>query len=164
MRENLKQDVFLDKNSYVLTCLDQDGNVKWEEDFTNLVTDEGRTEILQQYFKGSVYTAAWFIGFKSALGGQAAGDTLAAHSGWTECFPQGANRQALAFNDAAAKSIQTGQFNVSVTAAGPTDVGGAFIATVQTGTAGKLWSVGDFSQLRSVVATDTLQVSVTFNS
>lgn len=162
--EEILEQLFGSKNRYLVTCRDKDGNVKWEEEFTNLVTDEGRTDNLQQYFKGSSYTAAWYVGFKSAIGGQATGDTLAAHAGWTEVLPQGANRQALVFNDAAAKSITTGQFDVPVTLAGPTDVGGAFICNAQTGTAGKLWSVGDFSQLKSVSAGDTLQVTVTFNA
>jgi hypothetical protein len=152
------------RGHYRVECLDKDGNPKWLEEYDNLVTNEGRTDILEKYFKGSAYTAAWFVGFKGALTGQAAGDTLASHAGWTEVNPQGANRQALTFNTAASQSIATGQFNVSITATGPTDVGGAFVATAQTGSSGKLWSVGDFSQLRSVVAGDTLQVSVTFNS
>lgn len=152
------------ENHYEVSALNEHGDLKWKEEFHNLVTTEGRTDILEKYFRGAAFTAAWYLGFKNAIGGQAAGDTLASHAGWTEVFPAGANRPQLTFNAAATHSITTGQFNVSVTLAGPTNVGGAFVGSVQTGSAGKLWSCGDFSQLRSVVAGDTLQVSVTFNS
>lgn len=148
---------------YFLRCLDPSGVEKWLEEFDNLVTNEGRTFVLETVFR-TQFTPAWYMGFKSALGGQAAGDTLASHAGWTEVFPQGSNRVTLTFTAAASQSITTGQFNVPVTLAGPTNVGGALVCTSQTGTAGKLYSIGDFSQLRSVSAGDTLQLTETFNA
>lgn len=149
---------------YFMRCVRRDGSVAWEECFTNLIVNAGKTDILQKYFKGVAYTAAWYLGFKSALGGQVAGDTLAAHPGWAEVSPQGANRVALVFNAAASQSIGTGQFDVPITLAGPTDVGGGFVSTAQSGASGTLYSVGDFSQVRPVSAGDTLQLSQTFGA
>ena len=160
----MKQRIVLPQGRYLVKCFDVHGTLKWLEEFENLVVNQGRTDILEKYFRGSAYTAAWFMGFKNALGGQAAGDTLASHVGWTEVNPQGANRVQLTFNAAASNSITTGQFNVPITLAGPTDVGGAFVCSSQTGTSGVLYSVGDFSQLRSVISGDMLQVSQTFNA
>jgi hypothetical protein len=161
---NMKEEFPFPQGTWHIKCLGKDGKLKWEEKFSNIVVNEGRTEVLQKFFKGVAYTAAWFMGFKSALGGQVGGDTLASHGGWAEVNPQGANRVALAFNDAAGQSIGTGQFNVSITLAGPTNVGGAFVCSVQTGAGGKLYSVGDFSQVRAVSAGDVLQLSQTFGA
>lgn len=149
---------------YQLVCKDKDGNEKWREDFGNLITNEGRTYALETFFRTGVATPTWYMGFKGALGGQAAGDTLSSHAGWTEVNPQGANRVTLTFSAAAAQQITTGSFNVPVTLLGPTNVGGAFVTNAQTGTGGKLVSVGDFSQLRSVSSGDTLQITETFGA
>jgi hypothetical protein len=47
-------------NVYRFECLDADGNVKWVEEVTNVVTDVGANDLLTNYFKGSAYTAAWY--------------------------------------------------------------------------------------------------------
>lgn len=161
---NLRESFPFPQGRYFVRCRKPDGSIAWEERFENLITNAGKTDILQKYFKGVAYTAAWYMGFKSALGGQVAGDTLAAHPGWAEVSPQGANRVALVFNAALANSIGTGQFDVAITLAGPTDVGGGFVATAQSGSTGTLYSVGDFSQVRPVSAGDTLQLSQTFGA
>lgn len=166
MLEMMRAKLLVPECHYFIRCFNAAGVKKWEEDFHNLVTNEGRTNLLDWVFRtGTPLTPmVWYMGFKGALGGQAAGDTLASHAGWTEVNPQGSNRVTLTFTPAASQSITTGQFNVSITLQGPTNVGGAFVCTSQTGTSGKLYSVGDFSQLRNVSAGDTLQVSETFNA
>jgi hypothetical protein len=50
---------------------------------------------------------------------------------------------------------------VAYSCTGSATVVGAFVASVNTGTAGILYSVSDFGTPRSVVATDTLNVTLT---
>ena len=66
---------------YALECHDADGNMKWADEFDNLVTTAGKTDLVNKYFKGAAYTAAWYLGLKGT-GSAAAGDTLAS---WRRC-------------------------------------------------------------------------------
>ena len=84
------------KNTYQLECFDKDGNLKWSEDFTNLVTNVGLDDILDKYLKGSAYTAAFYVGLTDGTPTVAAGDTMASHAGWVEVTAYSeANRPAL---------------------------------------------------------------------
>ena len=72
---------------YKVVCHDADGNFKWEESTHNLVVNEGLQDMNTKYFKGSSYTAAWYLGLITGPGSGttiAAADTLASHAGWTE--------------------------------------------------------------------------------
>src|SRR5690349_13093819 len=82
----LAETIGVPKFSYLFECFDKDGKLKWTETIENLVTTEGKNDILDKYFKGSAYTASWFLGLKGT-GSAAVGDTLASHAGWTEQTP-----------------------------------------------------------------------------
>jgi len=71
---------------YVAQCFDIHGNLKWEEEFTNLVTTQGKNHLLDTYLGGSTYTAKVFLGLISSTSysAVAAGDTANSHTGWTE--------------------------------------------------------------------------------
>lgn len=146
---------------YVVECLDHDGHVKWVEAFANLVTTAGKTDIVDKYFKGSAYTAAWFLGLKGA-GSAAVGDTLASHAGWAESNPYTGNRPSITFGVTSGGSNTATAVSFSITATAT--VAGAFIASVNTGTAGTLYSAGDFAAARSVASGDTLNVTVTVSA
>jgi hypothetical protein len=143
---------------YNLVCRDRYGNVKWEETIRNLVTTEGKNDIVDKYFKGSAYTAAWYLGLKGT-GSAAVGDTLASHSGWTEVTPYSGNRPAITFGTTSGGSNTASAVSISINATAT--VAGAFIASVNTGTSGKLYSAGDFAASRSVASGDTLNVTPT---
>lgn len=145
---------------YSVECLGADGAVKWTEEFTNLVTTQGKTDIVDKYFKGSAYTAAWFLGLKGT-GTAAVGDTAASHAGWAEVTPYTGNRPAITFGTTSGGSNTASAVGFSITLAGPTTVAGAFIQSANSGTTGVLYSAGDFATSRSVVAGDTLNVTVT---
>lgn len=145
---------------YHIECVGADGEVKWVEDIDNLVTTVGKTDIVDKYFKGSAYTAAWFLGLKGA-GSAVVGDTLASHGGWAEVNPYTGNRPAITFGTTAAGSNTATAVSYAITLAGPTTVAGAFVASVNTGTGGTLYSAGDFAASRSVVSGDTLNVTIT---
>lgn len=146
------------KFTYTVECLDSEGNVKWTEQYENLVTTVGKNDLLDKYFKGSAYTAAWYLGLKGA-GSAAAGDTLASHAGWAEVNPYTGNRPAITFGTTSGGSNTATAVSYSITSSAT--VAGAFVASVNTGTAGTLYSAGDFSASRAVVSGDTLNVTLT---
>lgn len=143
---------------YHIECVGADGKVKWVEEFDNLVTTEGKNDILDKYFKGSAYTASWFLGLKGT-GSAAAGDTLASHAGWSEVTPYAGNRPAITFGTTSGGSNTATAVSYSINASAT--VAGAFCSSVNTGTSGKLYSAGDFAASRSVVNGDTLNVTLT---
>ena len=161
------------KGVYTMQCLDADGNLKWEARCPNLVVNEGLQDMNAQYFKGSAYTAAWYIGLYGAAASNtpAAGDTSASHAGWTEIVPySNATRPAATFGTAttAKPSVQTNSaspasFTINATAT----VGGAFLISNSTksGSTGILFSASDFTSPgdRAVSSGDTLNVTYTFS-
>lgn len=152
---------FAPRFTYNVECLGADGQVKWVEKYENLVTTVGKTDLIDKYFKGSAYTAAWFLGLKGA-GVVAVGDTLASHAGWVEVNPYAGNRPAITFGTTAAGSNTASVVGFPIT--GTATVAGAFVGSVNTGTAGVLYSAGDFAQSRNVVNGDTLNVTLTVSA
>ncbi len=147
---------------YEVECIGPDGVARWRDAFDNLVTTAGKNFLLDTVFKGSAYTAAWFLGLKGS-GTAAAGDTLASHAGWSEVTPYTGNRPGITFGTTSAGSNTATAVGYSITAAGPTTVAGAFVASAASGTSGTLYSVGDFAAARSVLAGDTLNVTLTLS-
>ena len=158
---------------FTVTCFDKDGNLKWEAKSHNLVVDVGLNDMNTKYFKGSGYTAAWYIGLygSGSTNDPAAGDTMASHAGWTEvtAYSQ-ATRPAATFGTAttADPSVIDNSGSVAVFSInGTTTVGGAFLTSDNTkgGTAGTLFSAADFQSPgdRSVVDGDTLNVTYQFS-
>lgn len=139
-------------------CIGADGEVKWVDGYENLVTTVGKNDLLDKYFKGSAYTAAWYLGLKGT-GSAVVGDTLASHGGWSEVNPYAGNRPAIVFGSSAAGSNTATA--VSYACTGSATVAGAFVGSVNTGTSGILYSAGDFAASRSVVNGDTLNVTLT---
>lgn len=144
--------------TYAVECRDKGGRLKWREEFSNLVTTEGKNDIIDKYFKGSAYTAAWYLGLKGT-GSAAVGDTLASHAGWSEVTPYSGNRPTITFGTSSGGSNTA--TSVSYTINATATVAGAFIASVNTGTSGKLYSAGDFAASRGVASGDTLNVTPT---
>ena len=157
---------------YKVECHDAQGNLKWEESTHNLVVNQGLQDMNTQYFKGSAYTAAWYLGLITGPGSGtaiAAADTLASHAGWTEFTNYSGNRKAVTFGTATTadpsvidNSGSPSSFTIS---GGGGVVAGAFLCSVATGTSGILFSASDFQSPgdRTVVAGDTLTVTYTFS-
>jgi hypothetical protein len=157
---------------FTVECRDKDGNLKWVEKSKNLVVNVGLADMNTQYFKGSGYSAAWYIGIYGAASSNnpAAGDTMASHAGWTEVTDySNATRPAATFGNATtadpsliANSASPAQFSINASA----NVGGAFLTTDNTpgGTSGTLFSAADFAAPgdRVVQNGDTLNVTYTF--
>jgi hypothetical protein len=158
---------------FTATCVGSDGQVKWTEEFHNLVVNQGLQDMNSKYFQASGYTPVWYLGLVSGATSPtyAAGNTLASHSGWTELVPGTAytgNRQTVTFGTAttADPSVISNSASPSVfpMLVNGTVVAGAFLATAATGTSGILFSVGSFTGGdKSVDAGDTLNVTYTFS-
>lgn len=153
-------------------CLDKDGNLKWEESMHNLVVNTGLQRMNTQFFSGSNYTAALYLGLITGPGASnvyAAADTLASHAGWTEFVNYSGARKLVTFGTATtadpsviSNSGAPSSFSIS---GGGGVVAGAFLATVDSGTSGVLFSEANFQAPgdRTVVSGDTLNVTYTFS-
>jgi len=152
-------------------CFDKDGNLKWKTSEHNLVVNEGLQDMNTQYFKGSTYTAALYLGLITGPGSGttfAAADTLASKA-WTEFTNYSGSRKAVTFGtattaDPSVISNSASPSSFSITSSGGV-VAGAFLCTVSSGTSGVLFSESDFQSPgdRTVVSGDTLNVTYTFS-
>ncbi len=155
--------------TYVATCYDADGNVKWVDTFDNLVTTAGKNDALDKYLSGSSYTAAWYIGLISSTSygaGPAVGDTSASHAGWTEdvAYSQ-STRPAAAFSSASAGSKALSS-SLTFSMNGTTTIKGSFLISnsAKSGATGILYSAGLFVGGDKIVASgDTINVSYQAN-
>ena len=164
---------------FTVTCFDKEGNLKWEDQFHNLVMNVGLQDLNTQYFTGSAYTAAWYLGLITGPGSGTsfgATDTMSSHTGWTEFINYtGTDRIAADFGTATnadpsviLNSTGTGGSPAvyTISGAGGT-IAGAFLTTgvTKSGTTGILFSAGDFSGGDKIVASgDTVNVTYTFNA
>ena len=154
---------------YEIVCRDRTGALRWQDAFDNLVVTAGLNDSLTQHFKGSSYTAAWYVGLTSATPTVAAGDTMASHAGWTEVVAYDeAARPALTLGTASGGSISNtaspARFTVSTNG---TAIGGAFVANNDTkeGTTGTLYGGGALANgNRTLADGDTLDVTITLTA
>jgi hypothetical protein len=158
---------------FTVRCRDKEGNLKWEQKSHNLVVNVGLADMNTKYFKGSGYTAAWYIGIygPAASNNPSSTDTMASHAGWTEVTAySNATRPAATFGAATtadpsviANSASPAQFLINASA----NVGGAFLTTGdgKGGSSGTLFSASDFAAPgdRTVQNGDVLSVTYTFS-
>jgi hypothetical protein len=158
---------------FTVECRDTNGELKWVSKTPNLVVNVGLADMNTRYFKGSGYTAAWYVGIYGAAStnNPASTDTMASHAGWTEVTAYSASTRPVATFGAAttadpsliANSASPAQFSINTSA----NVGGAFLTTgdLKGGTSGTLFSAADFAAPgdRVVQSGDTLSVTYTFS-
>src|SRR5581483_492630 len=158
------------RNVYRFECFDANGNLKWVEEVPNQVMTAGVNDLLTQYFKGSAYTATFYVGLvdNASFSAYAAADTMASHAGWLESTAySNANRPTLTLGTPASGSVDNSAskavFNINATAT----ILGAFVVTNNTkgGTSGTLFGAASFSGgSRAVQNGDTLNVTITLSA
>lgn len=168
------------QGSYRVVCRDADGNIKWEDEFPNLVNAVGKQLMLDTLLSGTTYTTVGpFLGLIDGTSLTfAAADTMTSHT-WSEFINYtvggSAVRGTAVFG--AASSTGTTPTNVTsktataitytITGAGGT-VGGCFLVTgsgassTLSNTSGTLYSAGAFGTAKVTTAGDT--VSVTYST
>ena len=168
------------EGSYHVVCRDADGNIKWEDEFPNLVNAGGKQLMLDTLLSGTTYTTVGpFLGLISGTGLTfAAADTLASKS-WSEFINYTVGGSAVRGTASFSSATSTGTtptnvttktasaITYTITGAGGT-VGGCFLVTgagavsTQSSTAGTLYSAGAFATAKVTTAGDT--VSVTYST
>lgn len=166
---------------YYVECRDKDGNLKWTDEFPNLVVAVGKELMLDTLLSGTSYTTVGpYLGLISGSSPSfLAADTMSSHSGWTEFtnYTVGGSAVRGTASFSSATSSGSSPSNVTtktasaitytITGAGGT-VGGCFLVTgsgassSQGNTSGTLYSAGAFSTAKVTTAGDT--VSVTYST
>ena len=167
---------------YHVVCRDKNGNIKWEEEFPNLVVAAGKELLLNTLLRtsGTYTTVGPFLGLTNATLTPAATDTMTTLVGggfeFTNYTVSASPVRGTAVF-AAASSTGTTPTNVTTSAAAPITytitggggtVYGCFLVTgtgavsTQGSTAGTLYSEGNFATAKVTTAGDT--VSVTYST
>jgi hypothetical protein len=164
---------------YKVECRDAAGNLKWDEEFPNLVVAVGKQLMLDTLLRtsGTYTTVGPFLGLTNATLTPAATDTMTTLVGGGKEFTNytvggSAVRGTAVF--AASTSTGSTPSNVTtsaataitytITGAGGT-VYGCFLVTgtgavsTQSSTAGTLYSEGNFSTAKATTSGDTVSVS-----
>jgi hypothetical protein len=161
---------------YIVECRDAAGNLKWEEEFPNLVVAVGKQLMLDTLLRtsGTYTTVGPFLGLINNSTTFAAADTMTSKT-WTELttYTVGGNAVRGTAVFAASTSTGTTPSNVTTSTAtaitytmtGSATVYGCFLVTgtgaVSTisSTAGTLYSEGNFSTAKTVTSGDTVTVT-----
>ena len=142
----------------------------WERVDANVVTNVGRNDILDKYWRGSAYTQTVVMGL-AGTGTKAAADTQASHAGWSEVGGANAptytgNRKAVTMGAASSQSSVSPQQTYAITSTGT--VSGLFMnnggSATKDDTTGVLVSAVNFTGGDEAVNNlDSLLVTYTFN-
>jgi hypothetical protein len=166
---------------YHVECRDSEGNLKWTEEFPNLVNAVGKELMLNTLLRGTSYSVTGpFLGLISGSGSTyAASDTMVTHAGWTEFANYTVGGSAVRGTAVFAVASSTGStpsnvttsaataITYTITGAGGT-VGGCFLvlgsgaSSTINNTGGTLYSAGNFTTAKITTAGDT--VSVTYST
>lgn len=149
---------------FTAECFDNNGNLKWKDEFHNLVVNEGLQNVLDVMFSASSQAATWYLGLTDGTPTVNAADTLASHAGWAEESGYTGNRQAWV--EVRSGQVMTNSASVAVfPITGTATIGGGFLASVATGTTGILFSAGALSGGdRSVINGDTVNLTYSLTS
>lgn len=166
-------------NVYNFECRDRLGNLKWTEQVCNLVTTQGLNDILSKYFKGSSYTATWYVGLvdNASFGSFDATNTAAkittstpsapTTNDWAESSAYDESvRQTLTLGTPSAGSVSNTASKAVFTMNATKTIKGGFVISDSTkgGTSGILYGAAAFGTTRSVIDDDTITVTATLTA
>ena len=163
---------------YQVECRDAQGNLKWTQEFPNLVNAIGKQLMLDTLLKGSAYTVTGpYLGLIGTTSPTfAASDTMTSHSGWTEFTNYTVGGSAVRGTAVFGSATSTGSSPSNVTTSTATaitytitgaggNVTGCFLtlgsgaSSTQSNTGGTLYSAGAFATAKSTTAGDTVSVT-----
>jgi hypothetical protein len=162
---------------YTAECFDADGNLKWSNDFHNIIVSEGLKYINDSFFSGSNYTAVWELGLvagPSTMNTYNATDTIfsSINRRW-RYFDTGDsknNKKMVSFNTATMQTPSVislvSPVSFPIINSGGTIAGACLIASGNslTGSVGLLFSVGNFTNGDKIVGLgDTVFVTYTYS-
>jgi len=166
---------------WYVECHDAQGNLKWTEEFPNLVVAAGKQLMLDTLLKGSAYTVTGpYLGLTNASLTPAATDTMTTLvGGGKEFIAYTVGGSAVRGTAVFASSTSTGStpsnvtsstataITYTITGSGGTVYGcflvlGSGASSAQSNTGGTLYSEGNFSVAKTTTAGDT--VSVTYST
>jgi len=146
----------------------RDGEMLSKQDFTNLITDIGKQQLLNIMFESATQITTWFIGLvdNSAWSAFAAADTMVTHAGWVELQAYNeATRNAWTPGAASGTGTVTITNGTAVTFTMNAThvVKGIFINSIGTkgGTTGTLWAETAFAATVAVNNADLIKVTYT---
>jgi len=148
----------------------RNGEVIYEENGTNLITDEGKNFILDTMFHGTTASGTWYFGLidNSGYTGVVATDTHASHAGWTESTAYSeTTRVEWLENAASSGSIGTSATKPSFSINATASIRGVFLADTNVkgsvSSSNKIWAEILFSSVLSVLSGDTIEFTYTVN-
>lgn len=147
---------------YKIECFDKNGNLKWGDDFENIVVTEGRNHYLDATLVSGVTSPTWYVGLKDSTNAVAS-DTIAI-KGFTEITVYDeVNRPVFTPGSINAGSVDNSTSKAEFTINDTATIGGAFLVNDNTkgGTTGILLGAGEFVTARSVLSGDIVRVTVT---
>ena len=163
---------------YQVECRDAQGNLKWTQEFPNLVNAIGKQLMLDTLLKGSAYTVTGpYLGLIGTTSPTfAASDTMTSHSGWTEFTAYTVGGSAVRGTAVFGSATSTGSSPSNVTTSTATaitytitgaggNVTGCFLtlgsgaSSTQSNTGGTLYSAGAFATAKTTTAGDTVSVT-----
>lgn len=154
---------------FSVMCHDQDGNLRWQDEAHNIVTNAGLNHVLDATLSAGTQITTWYVGLTDGTPTVAAGDTMSSHAGWAEVTNYDeAARQTWTDGGVASQSVDNSASPAVFTCStNGTTVGGSFLTSSSTkgGTTGTLYSVAAYSGGdKSVDDGDTLTITYTFTA
>lgn len=171
------------EGKYHVECRDASGNLKWSEEFPNLVNAVGKQLMLDTLLttSGTYTTVGPFLGLIATTSPTfgTGSDTMSSHSGWSEFSNYTVGGSAVRGTAVFGSATSTGSTPANVTTSAATaitytitgaggNVTGCFLVTgsgassTQGNTGGVLYSAGAFATPKTVTVGDT--VSVTYST
>lgn len=149
-------------------CYDEFGNLKWKDNFTNLVTIAGLNKYLDAALVSGLTSPVWYIGLVNGPGSgvtYSSGDIMSSHIGWAQNTSYSeSTRQIWIPGTITNGSVSNVTSKAVFTMNGSVILAGCFItdSSTKAGTTGTLLGVGNFSGGdRSAVLNDKIYVTIT---
>jgi len=155
-----------------LECRDKYGNLKWNEDIHNVVTNEGLDHILNVEFHGTTQITTWYV-LLFNTNTTPSGTTTYASPVFTESTDydeatRPAYVEAAASSQSMTNTASKAVFTISTTTSiyGAALVGGGTAATTKGDTAGggTMFCAAKFSSVKNCVDDDTITVTIVISA